>query len=189
MARKKSAKKDESPDATTRRHGVEVAVYGNDGGPLERQQHGPVQQINTLVDGRLARVNRSIDLMTVMLRNKTINPAQARAGRRFRDDFERAHLDPMQAADLNRLRSLGRNELGYTIIDARQRVWDAMQALGGIRSPAASAAWHVLGVGAAINHWGGTMEDDKRKAFREDTARGVVVAALGILAAHYGLQE
>jgi len=174
-----------------RRNGVEVAVQGNDMGPPERRQHDPVEETDTLVEGRLARVRRTLDLMGRMRRNGTINAAQANAGRRFRADFDVAHFDPRQAPDLGRLRLQGRaagvfeGDMPERIQDARNQVWSALEALGGHTSPAGQAAWHILGVGHPLAVWADGERFVNHRPLNPHTARGILVAALGVLAAHY----
>lgn len=178
-----------------RRGGVAVAVQGNDTGPPERRQHDPVTETDTLVEGRLARVRRTLDLMARMHRNGTINTAQANAGRRFRADFDVAHFDPRQAADLGRLRLQGRAAGLYQddpterVQDARNRTWRALEALGGHASPAGHAAWHILGVGDSLADWaeGGGFAD--HRPLNPHAARGILIAVLGVLAAHYGFER
>lgn len=174
-----------------RRNGVEVAVQGDDRGPPERRQHDPVAETDTLVEGRLARVRRTLDLMARMRRNGTIGAAQASAGRRFRGDFDRAHFDPRQSPDLGRLRRQGRAAGVYEcdmpggIQDARDRIWCALEALGGHASPAGQAAWHILGVGHPLAVWAEGEGFADHRPLNPHTARGILVAALGVLAAHY----
>ena len=61
-------------------------------------------------------------------------------------------------------------------------------ALGGISSPAGSCVWHVVGLQSSIREWairqgwGGRPVDQKE-------AKGILVAALGMLASHYGYGE
>lgn len=196
-ARRRKAKRPSSQQRAAalvleRRHGVEVAVQGNDMGPLERRQHDPVEETDTLIEGRLARVRRTLDLMGTMRRNGTINGAQANAGRRFRADFDLAHFDPRQSPDLGRLRLQGRaasvydGDLPERIQDARNRIWCALEALGGHCSPAGHAAWHILGVGQSLGVWAVAEGRAEQRPLNPHTARGILIAALGVLAAHYG---
>lgn len=175
-----------------RRHGVEVAVLGKDMGPPERRHHDPVEETDTLVEGRLVRVRRTLDLMGTMRRNGTISTAQANAGRRFRADFDLAHFDPRRSPDLGRLRLQGRaagvydGGLPERIQDARNRIWSALEALGGHCSPAGHAAWHILGVGQPLAVWATAEGFADHRPLNPHTARGILIATLGVLAAHYG---
>ena len=176
------------PQQFARLGGVQVAVYGDDTGTPERRQHDPVEKTDTLVEGKLARVTRTVDLMGVMRRNGTITAAQARAGRKFRDDFDLAHLDPSRAADLNRIPCHRAAETAEIIQEARDRVWRALQAVGGHTSIAGQALCHIIGAGHSITIWGDRESFENGKPIREGTARGILIAALGILAPHYGYE-
>ena len=63
-------------------------------------------------------------------------------------------------------------------VDARRRIGGALDALGGLGSPAGSCVWHVVGLQRSIREWamrqgwGGRPIGEK--------------PALGVLARHYG---
>src|SRR6266852_769123 len=74
----------------------------------------------------------------------SITAGMRHAGEDFRARFARAHLDPLRALDPSHLR-LGerslppeRNGPGLRVEAARAAVWRAIQAVGGIASPAGS---------------------------------------------------
>ena len=79
-------------------------------------------------------------------------------------------------------------ELNERQLHARRRVHEAMEALGGISSPAGSCVWHVVGLQRSVREWairqgwGGRLIDHK-------AAGGILIAALGVLAAHLGYGE
>jgi hypothetical protein len=64
----------------------------------------------------------------------------------------------------------------------------ARHASGGISSPAGSCVWHVVGLQRSVREWamrqgwGGRPVDHK-------AAAGILIAALGVLAAHLGYGE
>ena len=60
------------------------------------------------------------------------------------------------------------------------------EALGGHDSPAGSCAWHVLGCGRSVREWA-LRQGWGGRPVRQEQAQGMLVAALGLLAAHYGL--
>ena len=70
-------------------------------------------------------------------------------------------------------------------LQARRWVHETMAALGGISSPAGSCVWHVVGLQRSVREWamrqgwGGRPVDHK-------AAAGILIAALGVLAAHSG---
>ena len=76
-------------------------------------------------------------------------------------------------------------ELNERQLHARRRVHQAMAALGGISGPAGSCVWHVVGLQRSVREWamrqawGGRPVDHK-------AAAGILIAALGMLAAHLG---
>jgi hypothetical protein len=67
-----------------------------------------------------------------------------------------------------------------------QRFRLARLALGGHDSPAGSCAWHVLGYGRSVREWA-LRQGWGGRPVRQEQAHGMLVAALGLLAAHYGL--
>jgi hypothetical protein len=62
----------------------------------------------------------------------------------------------------------------------------ALLALGGHDSPAGSCAWHVLGCGSSVRAWA-LRRGWRGRAVEVHQAHGILVAALGLLANHYGL--
>jgi hypothetical protein len=79
-------------------------------------------------------------------------------------------------------------DLSERQLHARRRVHKAMAALGGISSPAGSCVWHVVGLQRSVREWamrqgcGGRPVDHK-------TAAGILIAGLGMLAAHLGYAD
>jgi hypothetical protein len=63
-----------------------------------------------------------------------------------------------------------------------------MQALGGIGSPAGSCVWHVVGLQRSVREWA-IREGWGGRPVRQEQAQGILVAALGVLAAHGGYSE
>jgi hypothetical protein len=117
--------------------------------------------------------------------------APRQAGEDFRARFALAQLDPLRALDLSRLR-LGERGLrpdndgpALRIEAARTAVWRAIQAVGGIASPAGSCLWHVLGWERSLKEWAQEQGWSGRRVSQE-SASGILVAALGALEAHYG---
>lgn len=64
---------------------------------------------------------------------------------------------------------------------SRERVARALDALGGPASPAGSIVWHVVGCELSVREWA-TL-----RGLHHAVATGILVAALGVLAKHYGL--
>jgi hypothetical protein len=70
-------------------------------------------------------------------------------------------------------------------VDARRRVGTALDALGGLGSPAGSCVWHVVGMQHSIREWA-MRQGWGGRPVRVEQAQGILVAALGVLARFYG---
>jgi hypothetical protein len=73
-------------------------------------------------------------------------------------------------------------------VDARRRIGAAIDALGGFGSPAGGCIWHVVGMQRSIREWA-MRQGWGGKPICERQAHGILVAALGMLARHYGYRE
>jgi hypothetical protein len=166
---------------------------GPDGGPLpERLQHGPVEPVARAVpdvSGTPSRPYRAVDTLALMERRGSITPGMRQAGEDFRARFALAHLDPLRALDLSHLRlgergsRPGNDAPSARIEAARTAVWRAVQAVGGIASPAGSCLWHVLGWERSLKEWALEQGWSGRRVSQE-AASGILVAALGALEVH-----
>jgi hypothetical protein len=104
------------------------------------------------------------------------------AGDDFRETFQRAHLDPLRAANLERI--------GFTLIAtpssrieaARDRVWQTIKMIGGLGSPAGSCLWHVIGLEQSLKQWA-MLQEWRRKQLDQETASGILIGSLGMLEA------
>jgi hypothetical protein len=67
---------------------------------------------------------------------------------------------------------------------ARERVWRAIVAVGGPRSPGGSCLWHVIGWERSIKEWALEQGWNGRRISQE-AASGILISALGALEAHY----
>jgi hypothetical protein len=76
-------------------------------------------------------------------------------------------------------------ELNERQLHARRRVHEAMEALGGISSPAGSCVWHVVGLQRSVREWA-IRQGWGGRPVRQEQAQGILVGALGVLAAHNG---
>jgi hypothetical protein len=79
-------------------------------------------------------------------------------------------------------------DLNERQLHARCRVHQAMAALGGISSPAGSCVWHVVGLQRSIREWA-IRQGWGGRPVRQEQAQGILVAALGMLAVHFGYGE
>jgi hypothetical protein len=134
-------------------------------------------------DGRIVLLHRVVDSLAQMLKTGAIDGPMHDAGRRFHRDFTIAHLDPLHAADVLRVPGPRHNpELLDSHVAARRRVHVALEALGGISSPAGSCIWHVVGLQRSVREWALRQGWGGRRV-RQEHAQGILVAALGVLAA------
>ena len=140
-------------------------------------------------DGRIVYHHRTVDTLGKMLRAGTIDQAMHDAAKDFQAAFIVAQLDPLRALPILRVPGTGREpELNERQLHARRRVHEAMAALGGISSPAGSCVWHVVGLQRSVREWA-MRQGWGGRPVRQEQAQGILVAALGVLAAHFGYGE
>jgi hypothetical protein len=137
-------------------------------------------------DGRVVLRHRTVDTLGKMLRAGTISHEMHDAARTFQADFAVASLDPIRATPTLRVPGIGREpDLNERQLDARRRVHAAMQALGGINSPAGSCVWHVVGLQQSVREWA-LRQGWNGRSVRQERAQGILVAALGMLVNCHG---
>ena len=140
-------------------------------------------------DGRPVVHHRTVDTLGIMLRAGTISQGMHDAARDFQAQFTIARYDTLVCMRFRRDPSKGnRAELTETQIDARRRVDAAMDALGGLGSPAGGCVWHVVGLQRSIREWA-LRQGWSGRPVRVEQAQGILVAALGVLAGHYGYAQ
>jgi len=134
-------------------------------------------------DGRIVYHHRTVDTLGKMLRAGTITPEMHEAAQDFQANFIIAQLDPLRALPILRVPGTGREpDLNERQLHARRRVHEAMQALGGLSSPAGSCVWHVVGLQRSVREWA-LHQGWGGRPVRQEQAQGILVAALGMLAA------
>jgi hypothetical protein len=140
-------------------------------------------------DGRIVYHHRTVDTLGEMLRAGTIDQAMHDAAKDFQAAFIVANLDPLRALPILRVPGAGRGpDLNDRQLHARRRVHNSLEALGGISSPAGSCVWHVVGLQRSIREWA-MRQGWGGRPVRQEQAQGILVAALGMLAAHLGHSE
>jgi hypothetical protein len=140
-------------------------------------------------DGRTVVHGRLVDSLGRVRKSAAIDQAMYDAARAFQAAFAVANLDPLRAAPLLRVQGTGREpDLNERQLDARRRVHAALQALGGINSPAGSCVWHVVGLQRSLREWALRMGWNGRPV-RQEQAQGILIAALGMLAMHFGYEK
>jgi hypothetical protein len=147
---------------------------------LPRREIEEVREVDP--DGRIVVHHRTVDSLGKMLRAGTITQEMHDAARDFKAAFIVANLDRLRALPILRVPGAGREpDLDERQIDARRRVHAAMQALGGISSPAGSCVWHVVGCVCSIREWA-VRRGWSGRPVRQEQAQGILIAALGMLA-------
>jgi hypothetical protein len=135
-------------------------------------------------DGRIVLHHRTVDTLGKMLNAGTITPEMHDAARDFQAAFTIAQFDPIHAPSLLRIPGTGRDpEMTERRLDARRRVHEAMQTLGGLSSPGGSALWHIVGLQKSVREWA-IRQGWSGRPVRQEQAQGILIAALGVLAAH-----
>lgn len=133
---------------------------------------------------------RTVDTLALMLRNRTITEAMHDAGQQFSQDFARAFASGVASPKLDGLP--GGTAPGQMMVErnagAARAVRDALDAVGGNSSPAGSALWFVAGLQLSIRDWALRDGWNGRRLDR-DEAKGILVAALGVLARYYGYER
>jgi hypothetical protein len=79
-------------------------------------------------------------------------------------------------------------ELNVRQLHARDRVLKALESLGGISSPAGSCVWHVVGLQRSVRKWA-IRQGWRGRPIDQKQAQGISIAALGMLAQHFGHRE
>ena len=137
-------------------------------------------------DGRPVVHHRTVDTIGRMLRSGAITNQMHDAARDFEATFTIARFDPVVCMALDRIPGTGSAvDLTDVQVDARRRVGEVFDALGGLGSPAGSCVWHVVGLQRSIREWS-MRQGWGGKSIGEKQAHGILVAALGVLAGYYG---
>jgi hypothetical protein len=130
--------------------------------------------------------HRFVDSLGRMLRAGTITKDMHDAARDFQAQFTIARFDVLRCMPLIRLPGGGgAANLTDAQVDARRRVGAALDALGGLGSPAGSCVWHVVGLQCSIREWA-MRQGWGGRPVRVEQAQGILVAAVGMLVGHYG---
>jgi hypothetical protein len=129
---------------------------------------------------------RAVDTLGMMLANGTITREMHEAGCIFRTLFRSAALDGIATSQLVRLAGGPADAMSSRQIDARRRIADAIDVLGGHDSPAGSCVWFVVGLEFSVREWA-MRQGWSGRPVHGPVAQGILVAALGTLAMHFGL--
>ena len=133
---------------------------------------------------------RTVDTLALMLRNGSITGAMHDAGQQFSQDFARAFGSGVASPKLDGLP--GGTAPGQMMVEknagAARAVRDALEAVGGSGSPAGSAIWYVAGLGMSVRDWSIRL-GWSGKAMSKEEGKGILIAALGMLARYYGYER
>ena len=154
-----------------------------------RLQHGGFSEPIRAADpetGSPVQHHRAVDTLGLMLAYGSITPQMHEAGCIFRTLFRSAAIDSMSTSQLIRLPGSTADRLSNRQLDARRRVLEALDALGGHDSPAGSCIWFVVGLEMSVREWAARRGWSGRPV-PQPIAGGMLVAGLGILAMHFGL--
>jgi hypothetical protein len=174
--------------------GVKIAVMSDDGPTPERVLHsqeidpktgevyGGVTTEKTMVEGEVRHPKKVVGSIQRMHDKGLIDHEAKRAAESFRNDFEMAALDPLRAANIERVSGGKAVEKSSKQANASDRVAAAMKALGGWNSAPAQAAWWVLGADLSINEFRRRMSWGSGGQIRHETATSLVAEAAKILA-------
>jgi hypothetical protein len=154
-----------------------------------RLQHGgfsaPIREADPQT-GSPVEHRRAVDTLGLMLANGSITPEMHEAGCIFRTLFRSAAIDSMSTSQLIRRPGATADGISDRQLDARRRVVEALDALGGHDSPAGSCVWFVVGLEYSVREWA-MRRGWSGRPVHGPVALGMLVAALGILARHFGL--
>ena len=140
-------------------------------------------------EGRIVYHHRTVDTLGKMLKAGTITQEMHDAAKDFHTAFIVANLDPLRALPILRVPGVGRElDLNDRQLHARSRVHKSLEALGGISSPAGSCVWHVVGLQRSVREWA-IRQGWSGRPVRQEQAQGILVAALGMLAGHFGYER
>lgn len=152
-----------------------------------RLQHGgfsePIREADPET-GSPVQHRRAVDTVALMLANGTITPEMHDAAVVFRTKFRTAALNGLQPMPWDRVPGGSSDGITEQQASARWHVAEAMDALGGFGSAAGSVVWHVVGLECSVREWAQRQGWGGRPVGAPQ-AQGMLVAALGVLSAHY----
>jgi hypothetical protein len=154
-----------------------------------RLQHGDVGAAIRAADpetGTPVMQRKVVDTLSQMLAHGSISREMHEAGCIFRTLFRSAALDSIATSQFVRVAASSGDWLSVSQLDARRRVLNALDVLGGIDSPSGSIAWHVVGLEVSLRAWS-AQQGWNGRLVSAPIACGILVAALGTLANHFGL--
>ncbi|MCC6716978.1 MAG: hypothetical protein IT555_03765 [Acetobacteraceae bacterium] len=154
-----------------------------------RKQHGGFDPPSYDADpdtGMVVTHHRAVDTLGMMLSNRTISQEMYDAGTMFRMLFRSARLGALGVSSLARMPGKSTRGMSSHHMRAGIKIAEAIEILGGYDSAAGCCAWHVLGCESSVREWA-MRQGWGGRPVPPPQAQGVLVATLGVLAAHFGL--
>ena len=140
-------------------------------------------------EGRSVTHARAVNTLGRLRKAGTITAAMHDAARDFEAHFTIAAYDATPPRDLIRVSASHREHtLSDNQMAARERVYRALEVLGGITSPGGSCVWSVVGLGHSLREWA-LGQGWNGRPVHLNLATGVLITALGMLAVHYGYER
>lgn len=139
-------------------------------------------------DGAVVVHGRVPDRLARLAANGVLTPSMVAAAAAFAEAFHHAHLSSLKCSALQVPAGGDATEMADAVVHARRRVHAALNALGGLSGLAGSCVWEVVGEERTLNEWRlGRAWAGRVMDWR--CAQGILVAALDVLAGHYGMQN
>jgi hypothetical protein len=155
----------------------------------ERRQHSRVVRDRLQIADTAGRIGvpwRAEGLLAKLERNGSITAAQRAAGEQFHTLFRAAAADPLKATDPSRTHVSGARPMPQPMgsLWAKTSLDRAIDALGGLASPAGACAWHVLGNDCSMRDFA-LRRSWQGNPLHPNIAKGVLLSTLGTLQHHF----
>lgn len=154
----------------------------------ERAQHDSISRLKQIIDsrGEISSPYRVQSLLDRLVVRGDAGLREHAAGVEFARLYRLSALHPLRASDLMQEVRHQAADMPHGGDRARKRRDDAMDALGGHSSPCGLCAWFVLGEELSLREWA-LREGWGGRPLREETAKGILLGTLGVLAEHFGM--
>ena len=134
------------------------------------------------MEGNIGNPLKVVDSLEQLYRRGKICDKHYDAGKKFSDDFARASLVGVRSVDFLGVHGGNARGPADATLQARDRVWRALTALG---APGSSCAWHVLGLGETCAEYAAGSQQANGRSLHPQEATGILRGALGNLAGFY----
>lgn len=153
---------------------------------LERKRHDVVTLVREqIVDshGGIGRPYLTESILVRLERAGEITRGERLAGEHFQSLFDVSGLHAIRASDPARVvvGSSGEHDISPRCEHARDRIAQALAAVGPTHSPARMVCWSVLGLGMSLREFETLEGWAPRRPLSREASKGALVGALGIL--------